>query len=65
MAFKTLSGFLESLFYMLFLEGHFVNFWNLQMCINLTVSAASLNFFSGLVFAILVVLLLVQIVRLM
>lgn len=47
MAFKTLSGFLESLFYMLFLEGHFVNFWNLQMCINLTVSAASLNFFSG------------------
>ena len=25
MAFKTLSGFLESLFYMLFLEGHFVN----------------------------------------
>ena len=65
MAFKTLSGFLESLFYLLFLEGHFVNFWNLQMCINLTVSAASLNFFSGLVFAILVVLLLVQIVRLM
>lgn len=63
MAFKTLSGFLESLFYMLFLEGHFVNFWNLQMCINLTVSAASLNFFSGLVFAILVVLLLVQIVQ--